>query len=307
MKAIAKANGYTIWTDFGTSVREGSIAGREQGSGRSISFSVTQSPQELKSVYVEIVPLDGLYGDFWDNFWSNKVGGEPADDFALSSFLILEGGVFTVNLNSDSYDERVERFEFRVFESNMDAAWGYEPLATAKFSIIDDDIVGTNGADRLIGSGQSDYIRGRQGNDTLLGDNGSDILVGGGGNDVQKGEAGNDRLFGNVGSDKLYGNAGSDVLKGGADKDLLVGGGGNDRLAGGGAADVFVFNKFAGQDTIVDFSGNDIIRIQSGANRMADLDFTDTGAGLRIEFGTVDIFLKGLDRTDVDASNFDFV
>ena len=39
---------------------------------------------------------------------------------------------------------------------------------------------------------------------------------------------------------------------------------------------------------------------------MKDLDFTDTKAGLKIEFGKVDIFLEDLDRNDISSSDFDF-
>ncbi len=60
-------------------------------------------------------------------------------------------------------------------------------------------------------------------------------------------------------------------------------------------------------DTVTDFGGNDVLRIENGANHMSDLKFTDTRAGLLVEFGSVDIFLTGLDRGDLTASDFDFV
>lgn len=42
------------------------------------------------------------------------------------------------------------------------------------------------------------------------------------------------------------------------------------------------------------------------ASKMADLKFTDTKAGLLVEFGAVDIMLSGLDRGDLSRSDFDF-
>lgn len=74
--------------------------------------------------------------------------------------------------------------------------WGYQPLATARFSIIDDDLIGTSGANRLVGTGHTDHMQGLLGNDTLLGRNGADILVGGGGHGTLKGDTGHDKLLG---------------------------------------------------------------------------------------------------------------
>ena len=67
-----------------------------------------------------------------------------------------------------------------------------------------------------------------------------------------------------------------------------------------------MFNKNSGRDTIEDFGGNDVIAITNGVNRLRDIDFTDTKAGLLIEFGKVDIFLEDLDRNDISSSDFDF-
>ena len=87
---------------------------------------------------------------------------------------------------------------------------------------------------------------------------------------------------------------------------MLIAGSGTDRLVGGAKADRFVFDRNSDTNKIFDFDSSDLIKIKSGANGLSDLDFTDTSAGLRIEFGNVEIFLKGLDLSDIDAGNFVF-
>ncbi|MEY8120911.1 calcium-binding protein, partial [Falsihalocynthiibacter sp. BN13B15] len=132
----------------------------------------------------------------------------------------------------------------------------------------------------------------------LGGNEGANGLWGQNGNDVLSGRGGNDRLDGGNGNDRLYG---------GDDNDVLNGGAGNDRLVGGDGADTFVFNTASNSDTISDFDALDTLRIENGAQSLADLTFTDTAAGLQVSFATVSIFLTGLDRADLTASDFDFV
>ena len=170
----------------------------------------------------------------------------------------------------------------------------------------DDFIFGYAGNDKLYGGSSKDTLKGGSGKDKLYGEKGNDKLFGGSGKDMLKGGGGKDKLYGDSGKDKLYGGSSKDTLKGGGGKDKLDGGKGNDKLFGGSGADTFVFNKKSGKDTIEDFGGNDVIAITKGANRMKDLDFTDTKAGLKVEFGKVDIFLEDLDRNDISSSDFDF-
>ena len=179
---------------------------------------------------------------------------------------------------------------------------GEEIVANAE----DNTVKGFGGADVIFGRAGADLIYGGKGADKLHGENGFDTLYGGDGLDNLNGGNGEDRLFGGNGSDKLNGGASKDKLVGGNGKDILIGGAGADTLTGGKSADTFVFNKLSGKDKITDFGGSDIIRINSGANSMKDLQFADTKAGLLIEFGSVDIFLKGLDREDMSKSDFDF-
>lgn len=170
-----------------------------------------------------------------------------------------------------------------------------------------DIIKGAGGNDTLIGKSGSDKLYGERGNDTLVGGGGNDKLFGAAGNDVAKGGGGNDRIISGGGHDKLIGGGGDDKLVGGGGRDSLDGGRGNDVLKGGAGPDVFEFNRSSGKDKVLGFSGSDELRIESGANRVSDLEFTDSKAGLLIEFGSVDIFLRGLDRSDLTGSDFDFV
>lgn len=173
-----------------------------------------------------------------------------------------------------------------------------------------EDVTGTlntgGGKDYVQGADTGETIRLGGGGDKCLGGGGNDRLFGGRGNDTLIGGAGRDKLDGGGGNDRLVGNGGNDTLYGGAGRDTLIGSAGSDTLTGGGGADRFVFNKSSGKGTITDFHDGDIIQVINGADRMRDLSFTDTKAGLLVEFGKVDIFLEGLDRNDVNSSNFDF-
>ncbi|MDF3606198.1 hypothetical protein PE067_08675 [Paracoccus sp. DMF-8] len=150
--------------------------------------------------------MTGQTGDFWDDFWSNLVNGEPADQFALSSFVSVESrGAFTVRLNADTFQERDERFEIRVYESVTDSALGRPALLSASFTVQDDDINGTARADNLVGRLRADHLGGYGGNDTLNGGAGADTLNGG---------AGADRMLGGLGNDiYIVDNAGDRVIE----------------------------------------------------------------------------------------------
>jgi len=85
---------------------------------------------------------------------------------------------------------------------------------------------GGSGANRLRGKFGGDRITGLGGNDTINGKGGNDLLDGGKGNDTLTGAAGDDTCFSGAGFDRVKGNAG---------------------------ADVFVLEKGAGYDEIVDY------------------------------------------------------
>ncbi|HCQ66416.1 MAG TPA: hypothetical protein DIU07_15255 [Rhodobacteraceae bacterium] len=170
----------------------------------------------------------------------------------------------------------------------------------------DDTIYGYDGADKLKGGTGDDRLKGGTGNDSVIGGKGADLLIGGAGDDKIDGGKGSDILVGAKGEDRLFGKEGNDTIDGRKGKDELYAGSGSDKLTGGEGADRFVFFGSSGDNTITDFEAKDTISIGSGANNYFQLKFTDTKAGLRIEFGKAEVFLKGLDMKDIDLGNFDF-
>lgn len=86
-------------------------------------------------------------------------------------------------------------------------------------------------------------------NDQLRGGNGRDRLYGLLGRDRIWGSRNDDRLYGGIDDDILYGEDGNDELYGEQDDDILYGGDGNDRLTGGEGIDLLVGGN--GDDTYV--------------------------------------------------------
>lgn len=300
MITIGSRNGFTIRSNFGTVIQEGTLNGRSQGTGAPITFSFHQATSIYNTGFVEIVPISGETTDFWDNFWSNKVGGEPADSFALSTFVSLNGGTFLVNLNADAFVEQDEVFEVRLYESHMDRFWGVPALATARFTIRDDDrfVKGTTGNDNLLGTIYSEKILGFGGNDKLEGLAGNDHLDGGIGADTMEGGAGNDiYIVDNIGDRVIEaGNGGTDAvhstitynLAASVENLVLTGsaainGTGNllaNRLTGNGAANQLVGGL--GADSLFGNGGNDTLLGGTEADLLdggAGIDLLQGGAG----------------------------
>ena len=111
---------------------------------------------------------------------------------------------------------------------------GDDDVATiASNVLIDAELVGGEGNDRLVGGGGTNVLLGGAGDDFLRGGDSNDLLIGG---------AGNDRLLGRGGSDVLSGLEGEDRLVAGAGdaQDVLLGGAGSDRLSAGADGDLLV-------------------------------------------------------------------
>jgi Ca2+-binding RTX toxin-like protein len=102
------------------------------------------------------------------------------------------------------------------------------------------------------------------------------------------GTAGADYLTGTSGNDKLYGLAGGDVLSGDAGNDTLEGGTGDDQLDGGAGNDIYVFDAGFGQDTLVDASGTDVIKLGTGLEPGAVTAWRDTSNLYLSVMGTPD-------------------
>ncbi|MFC7739409.1 VCBS domain-containing protein [Roseomonas sp. GCM10028921] len=163
-----------------------------------------------------------------------------------------------------------------------------------------DQLVGTNIAEQFAAGDGDDEIAAGGGDDRAYGGNGNDTVSGGIGNDYITGDAGCDVLSGDEGVDTLYGGDGNDTLRGGAcDGDVVNGGSGADTyiygvgdgrdvieglnrwegdkvdlryyaaklngitsLEGLKAAGMVVGTQQWGGDTLIKFSGTDILTIR---------------------------------------------
>ncbi len=151
-----------------------------------------------------------------------------------------------------------------------------------QLSILDREVFGGAGHDRIDGSPVSEAIFGNLDNDTLTGGAGEDSLFGGQGDDYIEGNTGFDLLFGNRGNDQLYGgkdndvlygNQSEDTLFGGVADDVLFGGQGNDALYGEDGNDQLLGNK--GDDTLIAGNGDDILTGGAGNDMFVGLGGAD--------------------------------
>ncbi|MEH2113027.1 MAG: calcium-binding protein [Nostoc sp.] len=156
----------------------------------------------------------------------------------------------------------------------------------------DDNIVGSNGNDRITGSYASyegyGYYESEiiSGNDIIDGGNGDDLLIvhdkdgsdaitsifntttntgsiTAGTNRVSYKNIERLEIIGTRYDDLIVGGNGNDTLNGGFGNDILIGGKGNDSLNGGSGIDTFAFNSFnEGIDRLDDFNTtNELIRV----------------------------------------------
>jgi Ca2+-binding RTX toxin-like protein len=161
------------------------------------------------------------------------------------------------------------------------------------------NIIGTNGNDKLRGTNGPDYIEGGAGNDTIWSKGGDDTLDGGDGNDKIYGNTGNGLIYGGDGNDtiiasrgddEIYGDGGDDLLKAGGGNDTLTGGSGSDTMVGGAGSDVFVLENTGTSDVdlIKDFRPKqDKFMLPEGLS-FSDLSFGSLEGGQRgtsITFG----------------------
>lgn len=151
----------------------------------------------------------------------------------------------------------IERYEI-VGGSRADILTGW---------LLDDDLDGNGGNDRIAGYFGADMIDGGDGNDNLLGGGDNDFVYGDEGNDLVRGGFGRDNLEGGSGNDRLYGEWGNDDIDGNTGSDLLSGGDGNDTLN----ADAYL-DAGNERDALNGGAGHDLLRIG-----MADVANGQTG------------------------------
>lgn len=173
-----------------------------------------------------------------------------------------------------------------------------------------DTILGSNGLDTIFAGTGNDLIKAKDGADFILGGSGKDKIYGGAGEDTINAGSGNDRIVaggqsdevrGGTGNDKLYGQSGHDILNGQNGRDVLVGGTGNDILTGGARADKFIFVGRAGSDVITDFNAelDDLILRRTGRDSIDDLEITQQGDDVLIDYGKGEILLENTELADV--------
>ncbi|MCZ4258119.1 calcium-binding protein [Sulfitobacter sp. G21635-S1] len=278
-----------------------------------------------------------LFGEETSDF---IVGSESADDisaFAGNDEVSAAGGNDIINGGNGNDTLRGGAGNDVIEGGNQeDLLFGDTGNDTMDGGAGFDLMYGGSGNDFMNGGNQADNLFGQQGEDTLLGGNGFDRLFGGDDDDVAYGWFGTDALFGQLGNDRLYGQgdndrlfggqgndlvdggSGDDEITGGAGFDTIVGGTGNDLLVGAFNADTFVFADFGGgfgQDTIRDFDANNVferidLRLVSSIRDLNDLltnHATQVGQDVLIDAGGGNtILLEGVDRNDLDASDFIF-
>ncbi|MEZ5776252.1 MAG: M10 family metallopeptidase C-terminal domain-containing protein [Hyphomicrobiaceae bacterium] len=143
-----------------------------------------------------------------------------------------------------------------------------------------ENAIGTAYDDQLLGSDVANRLEGRGGSDEIRGFGGADTLEGGGGNDTIHGGTGGDTIIGGRGSDVLYGEAGGDT---------------------------FVFRNGDGFDRIADFEqGQDLIDFSAMGLTFADISISTSKGFVSISAEDVSITVTGAAASQFDASDFVF-
>ncbi len=222
--------------------------------------------------------------------------GDPHYFVELSGFLYTitwQPGEIKVDTKTGSYIVGTDGDD--TFDTNYFA--NYPKYFNTKRLV---NLLGGNGDDQLVGSERADKLWGGLGNDLLVAGDANDQLFGEQDNDELQGGTGNDTLDGGVGKDLLFGDAGNDQLNGGADNDELQGGDGYDALYGG-SGDDRLFGQLGndqlyggdGDDILFGFTGSNALR-QSLAAGETDVDWLYGGAGNDLLVGGLgDDYLDG--------------
>ncbi|GGA29113.1 calcium-binding protein [Neptunicoccus cionae] len=222
--------------------------------------------------------------------------------------LELQGTMFNDRLVGSSDDER---FILLGGDDYADGAGGVDLVRYDRFGV--DYVDAHLGKSKATGvwSGMEFTHKIKNMEDLRGSRDGDDKLIGNGKANEIRGRGGDDKLIGKGGKDDLRGEAGDDLLNGGGGRDRLTGGSGDDVLLGKKGNDTFVFNGSAneGRDTIRDFKNNQDTLEISGES-FAELNIKKSGGGsdtlITLESGT-EILLEGVAKSQIDASDFDFV
>ncbi|ATM05927.1 hypothetical protein CRN15_19350 [Raoultella planticola] len=196
--------------------------------------------------------LKGGYGD--DTYLFNAGDGQDtiiessgADTLRMGEGLLAEQAVLS-RQRGQGYDSLVLGFRDRADSVIIQGYFSLDSYQVEQIAFADGTVwdVAAVKAMLLAGTEAAQSLQAYR--------EGSEIHAGGG----------NDMLTGDNGNDALYGEAGDDTLDGSFGNDLLSGGTGNDTLKGGSGNDIYLFNAGDGQDTIIESSGTDTLRLGEG-------------------------------------------
>lgn len=240
------------------------------------SYSATLRPDESsgridavrRQVGAKVTGL--LQSDDDQDFFAFRLEAGKAYDFRgfylqdRSFFALLDRFGNTVEV---SFDANIADFvakytgDYYVVPQGYEATPGYELFVGRSAgpgvgaTPLNDQLVGTPGADTIDALAGNDFVNGLGGNDNLGGGAGDEFILGG---------AGNDRVHGVGGSDTLDGQAGDDLITGNVGVDTMTGGAGADRFRyWGDAARGYHSGVGAGRrDRITDFTRGDKIDLK---------------------------------------------
>lgn len=154
--------------------------------------------------------LENITGSNFDDVLIGNSDANQIVALAGNDLLIGNAGNDTLD-GGDGIDTVSYRRDPKAIVVNLE-----QGTATDGFGNIDrllniENVVGSNGNDRLIGNDQTNILSGGNGDDVIEARGGDDTLYGNDGNDILLGEAGNDTLIGGAGADVLNGGEGSDT------------------------------------------------------------------------------------------------
>ncbi|MEG4067792.1 cadherin-like domain-containing protein, partial [Microcoleus sp. Pol11C2] len=190
---------------------------------------------------------------------------------------------FGFKVSNGTRDLINQRFSFNVEANFFNFAGTTQPQVIVGSATLDNDIVGSDGADNITGGKGKDTIIGGKGKDTIIGgDDGDNIEAGddddnieaGGGNDTLKAGKGNDTVKGGDGADEIDGDDEDDEIDGGIGDDTVIGGAGNDVLTGNEGNDTI--EGGLGTNTIIVGPGRDVVRYltsREDIQTVAEADF----------------------------------
>jgi Ca2+-binding RTX toxin-like protein len=235
-----------------------------------------------------------------DNF---SIVLDNADDVVIKNFGKMVGAI---NALGDGETSVVNR---GFINGDIDLAGGNDKFDT-RGGIVNGEVDGGDGADLyLVSNSKANIVEAADhGLDTVKSTADFKLAVNFenltliGGKDIDG--------TGNGGSNVLYGNKGDNVLSGKGGDDSIISGSGNDLMLGGKGDDIFDFAKHAGHDVIGDFQdGHDLIRADFVGNEVEFDDMmahhlTVKGDDLLIHYGNDTLLIKGMEKSDLDMSDF---